>query len=585
MLQKIPYTTRRSGVFYAQFWCNNQLVKTSLRTDSAREAQGIMASLNPHIVNCINNRDSPDNLKRMVREIIKMKDEDKLMEDYAISQFILRSAEQSKSARYQLMDESPYSLEETINAGLEITNMLKNPLNRFKFEKQFVDSYLERPENAKAINQGEKTKEQLKLEAQKRWHTVFECIEVSFNTMSYQDENVNPIITKHTVQSDKAFNELKFQYTSNEINTTAIEYIEESEKFLLSDLHQEHIEYKEEIFSIKSKNQELTTNNKAQLRRYNKYYMKFRAVAGNIDILSTPKNTIFQSLISLFDWPDENQAGSPYNTKTKENRKISSSQVWYDNIAIDLDEIAEDEAIEKSKGTVAEILGWLQELYKYAVTKEYIISSPVTMPTEKYKIMAKQAKRIRTAYSSDEVSQIIDYVTKTNHRSKWPIMLMCYTGCRNSELYRITKNDINIETKSIYIDGTKTESAKRHIPLAKGLERRGFLKFIENKNDVTPILKGVTPFHLLNQDILEINEKLGIPEIIMDGDTETFRSFYSFRKSFRTYATYNCANSDLIEILIGHKISGNDMKATYQDARLLAKHIEPLRPIVDELPW
>ncbi|WP_460883049.1 tyrosine-type recombinase/integrase, partial [Pseudaeromonas pectinilytica] len=86
----------------------------------------------------------------------------------------------------------------------------------------------------------------------------------------------------------------------------------------------------------------------------------------------------------------------------------------------------------------------------------------------------------------------------TNHKAKWPITLMCYTGCRNSELYRITKKDINLETKSIYIDGTKTAAAKRYIPLAKKLEEKGFLEFIKDKDESKPILDGTIPEQQLN---------------------------------------------------------------------------------------
>ena len=68
-----------------------------------------------------------------------------------------------------------------------------------------------------------------------------------------------------------------------------------------------------------------------------------------------------------------------------------------------------------------------------------LTTSPVSITTEKYKIYEKQAKTTRGAYYADEVIRILNHVTITNHKAKWPITLMCYTGCRNSELYRITK--------------------------------------------------------------------------------------------------------------------------------------------------
>ena len=73
--------------------------------------------------------------------------------------------------------------------------------------------------------------------------------------------------------------------------------------------------------------------------------------------------------------------------------------------------------------------------------------------------------------------------------------------------------------------------------------------------------------------------------ISKEGDAIEFRSFYSLRKSVRTYATNTGVSSDIIEICIGHKVSGSAMQSVYQDAKLLAKEVEPMRPIFDNLPW
>ncbi len=71
-----------------------------------------------------------------------MKNENDLLEEHATSELILRSFEQSKAIRHQLLNESSYSPEETIEGVLEIINMLENPLDRFKLEKKFVDNFL-----------------------------------------------------------------------------------------------------------------------------------------------------------------------------------------------------------------------------------------------------------------------------------------------------------------------------------------------------------------------------------------------------------------------------------------------------------
>ena len=112
------------------------------------------------------------------------------------------------------------------------------------------------------------------------------------------------------------------------------------------------------------------------------------------------------------------------------------------------------------------------------------------------------------------------------------------------------------------------------------------MEFIKDKDESTPILDGTVLEQQLNQIILEITEKLGIQETISkDGAAIEFRSFYSLRKSVRTYATYTGVSSDIIEVCLGHKISGSAMQSVYQDAKILAKEVEPMRPIFDKLPW
>lgn len=585
MPHKIPYTTVRSGIFYVQFWRDNQLIKNSLRTDSAKQARRIMTYLTPYVVSCSDNKASVEDFKKAVKGVTGMKDDKTLIDEWATAETILRLSANSVQDRYELLTESPsHSPEEIIEEATNLQSCLDDPKIHISLYQKLVSKYLSKPENIQAIQNGEKTESELKKEAAQQANLLLDIIKTQLSSTTFNDEQINQIQTRYNTQATKAYAELTSRY-----NTVDIPNTNQAEKtsILLSKLHQEHREYKIKLYKTKSKSDTLTSENNKTLRRQNKYYMKFLAVAGDIDISSTKKGLIFDSLIKLFDWPNENQKGSSYNTKCKANKEKAMTQDWYDAIAIDLDEIAEDESIEKSGGTVDEVLGWLQELYKYATEKEYISSSPVTQTNEEYRIRVKQAKRIRTAFSSEEISHFLRYVTETNpnHPMKWPVILMCYTGCRNSELYRITKKDINLETKSIYIDGTKTAAAKRHIPLAKGLEQKGFLEFIKDKEASEPILKESTPFHLLNQELLKISKELNIPETKTEYEQEAFRSFYSFRKSFRTYATHACSNSDLIEVLIGHKVAGNSTKLAYQDATLLATVVEPLRPIVDGLPW
>ena len=591
MLQKIPYTTRRSGVFYVQFWCDNQLIKTSLRTDSPRKARSIMHRLSPLVADCINGKISVEGLKKIVRGLIGLKDEEELIDDYARSETILAFNKRLNEYNHSIITGIPFPAEEVIQEFANLAAALDDPLTAYKLQSGFIELYLKKTKNISAIEQGLKTEEQITKEATRQWQTYRDMLRIQSNTLSFQDKNIESLLTKHITQADRAYNKLTTSsWEKAESNSASDdEQIKQQKMLLLSDLHQEHREKKtaSHANALGKKPNELTSDDMEHIRRQNKYFMKFKAVAGDIDILSTSRVYIFDSLEKLFDWPNESQKGSRFSAITKENKDKAKTQEWYDSIAAELEDIALDDTIEKSKGTVKETRGWLQELYKFAIDREYAAVSPVINPTSTFRKRERAAKAERVGYSEVEIRKVLEYVTKENHRAKWAIILMCYTGCRNSELYGITKADIDLQKKSIYIKGTKTEAATRHIPLSYKLKDKGFLEFIEDKDNSTPILKGTIPEQQLSQAWREITETLNIQEITSSSDDKKlkFRSFYSLRKSVRTYATNSGVAEDIIEICIGHKVAGSAMKKVYQDTALLSGNLEAMRPIFDELPW
>ncbi|WP_460883050.1 hypothetical protein [Pseudaeromonas pectinilytica] len=336
-----------------------------------------------------------------------MKNEDELIDDYARSKMILSFNKRLNECNHSIISGIPFPAEQVIQEFANLAAALDDPLTAYKLQSNFIELYLKKSKNISAIDQGLKTEDQIKKEATRQWRTYRDMLRIQSNTLSFQDKNIESLLTKHITQANSAYTELT---TSAWESAAEIEETEQPKAILLSDLHKEHVEHKKDIYITSSKTKSLSHENERTLQRQNKYYMKFIAVAGDINILSTPRDYIFNSLIQLFNWPNENQSGSKYHAKTKENKAKSKTQEWHNSIASELDEIAEDDAIIKSKGTVQEVLGWLQEIYKFAIEKEYITTSPVSTATEKYKIYEKQAKTTRGAYSADEVIKIINHV-------------------------------------------------------------------------------------------------------------------------------------------------------------------------------
>ena len=69
-----------------------------------------------------------------------------------------------------------------------------------------------------------------------------------------------------------------------------------------------------------------------------------------------------------------------------------------------------------------------------------------------------------TAFSFKEQSLILGNLDKTKMGNE--ILFYLMTGCRRSEGYNLKLEDINFQTKTIYIRGTKTHSSKRYVPIS-----------------------------------------------------------------------------------------------------------------------
>jgi len=102
----------------------------------------------------------------------------------------------------------------------------------------------------------------------------------------------------------------------------------------------------------------------------------------------------------------------------------------------------------------------IRNVYKYALQKEIIkkdISQFLQAPANKTKK--------GSAFTLKEQTLIINNLHNTP--IKYEILFYLLTGCRRTEAYNIKESDINFERNMIYIDGTKTRSAKRYIPISE----------------------------------------------------------------------------------------------------------------------
>lgn len=103
-------------------------------------------------------------------------------------------------------------------------------------------------------------------------------------------------------------------------------------------------------------------------------------------------------------------------------------------------------------------------VYKEALKREYVkkdISQLITKPKNK----TKKGEW----FTVEEQKLILNNLDQTP--IKYEILLYLMTGCRRNEAINIKPNDINYEKLSIFINGTKTTSAKRYIPISKSFAK------------------------------------------------------------------------------------------------------------------
>lgn len=99
-------------------------------------------------------------------------------------------------------------------------------------------------------------------------------------------------------------------------------------------------------------------------------------------------------------------------------------------------------------------------VYKEALKRDYIkkdISQLITKP--------KNKTQKGEWFTIEEQKQILNNLDKTP--IKYEILLYLMTGCRRNEAMNIKPQDINYDKLTIFINGTKTQSARRYVPISK----------------------------------------------------------------------------------------------------------------------
>ncbi len=172
-----------------------------------------------------------------------------------------------------------------------------------------------------------------------------------------------------------------------------------------------------------------------------------------------------------------------YSRITKTIEKIQSSKIGKMNIkditADDIQDFLNDNK-EYSNSTIKKLYEQFNQAFEYAIRNKYIKDNPMREVIKPKSI--KQDKEVR-ALTIDEQKKLSDYLFKSSikdEKYKNVFLIQMYLGLRIGETLALTKNDIDLVQKLLFVnktttigkngetiigDSTKTYAGRRSVPI------------------------------------------------------------------------------------------------------------------------
>ncbi|EOC9365362.1 tyrosine-type recombinase/integrase [Enterobacter asburiae] len=186
------------------------------------------------------------------------------------------------------------------------------------------------------------------------------------------------------------------------------------------------------------------------------------------------------------------------------------------------------------------------------------------------------------SYTASELSRIKKHLfalPDSDYR-KWYFLTLIYTGARRGEIADILKHHIRKDEETerwyIFIEGGKTEHARRQVPIHKVIEA-GLLSCIKNIKDSEHVFGNLPNYTTITYDWVELLRVLDIPDYNEFG---LKRRVHSLRHTFISNAIASVGNSSLVQFVVGHsRTQSLGITARYTHT----PDLEDLIPVVDAL--
>ena len=162
---------------------------------------------------------------------------------------------------------------------------------------------------------------------------------------------------------------------------------------------------------------------------------------------------------------------------------------------------------------------------------------------------------------------------------KWYFLTLVYTGARRSEIAEIRKQHIRKDEETgrwyIFIEGGKTEHARRQVPIHKTIEA-GLRACVENLKDSDRVFGNLPNYTTITYDWVELLRVLEIPDYNEFG---LKRRVHSLRHTFISNAIASVGNHALVQFVVGHsRTQSLGITARYT-------HTPPLKDLLLAIDW
>ncbi len=292
-----------------------------------------------------------------------------------------------------------------------------------------------------------------------------------------------------------------------------------------------------------------------------RFYEVLFHVVGDIPVNQITKQHIRESI--------EVTANLPTRTKLPYSRMSLSECIEYD--------APEDDLI-TSEHVHKHLKLWRSILKTYLVDQKDILEkSPTDGIT--YEVKSNRGGN----YTASELKRLKDkfFGMADDNWRKWYFLTLIYTGARRSEIADLKKEHIRLDEETgrwyIWIDGGKTDHARRKVPIHKSIEA-GLLKQIAPIKDSDLVFGNLPNYTSITLDWVDMMRELQISDLNEFG---LKRRVHSLRHTFISNAIATVGNYSLVQFVVGHSQSqGLGITARYT-------HTPPLKDllaVVDSLP-